>query len=414
MAKKRLLIHSIAFYPDGVSTAYLYNDIALALQKNDFEVVVLTTTPHYNFTSSYKEFGIKAKYLGLIYESNYQGIRVVHIPLKKYKSTMLRICGFFYWHLMALFVGITIKRVHYILSPSPPLTIGLINLLIGFVNRAKTIYNVQEIYPDFLINHGQLKNKTIIWLLKKFELLVYNKSDAIVTIDSVFYGKIVDRFTDRKKLSVIPNFVDANLYQARSLNNLPFEFRRKEGVFRLMYAGNIGYAQDWAPLVLLALKLKSDPLEFYIIGEGVMKEKLEREIKLKELTNVIVLPYQNRELLPLLNSSADAHFIFMDPKLDDQGFPSKVYSVMACSRPLIVTSKIGSSLNNFLKDKNCSWIVSDEILEDKVDNLIIGVKQLMTNLHYCQELGENGRKVIEREYAKEIVVDQYFKLIKDL
>lgn len=48
MSKKKLLIHSIVFSPDGVSTAYIYNDIALGFKDVGYEVVVLTTTPHYN------------------------------------------------------------------------------------------------------------------------------------------------------------------------------------------------------------------------------------------------------------------------------------------------------------------------------------------------------------------------------
>ena len=38
--KKRILIHTLIFSPDGVSTAYLYNDIALAFQKAGYNVVV--------------------------------------------------------------------------------------------------------------------------------------------------------------------------------------------------------------------------------------------------------------------------------------------------------------------------------------------------------------------------------------
>ena len=45
---KKILIHTIVFSPDGVSTAYLYNDIALSFRSKGYEVVVLTTTPHYN------------------------------------------------------------------------------------------------------------------------------------------------------------------------------------------------------------------------------------------------------------------------------------------------------------------------------------------------------------------------------
>jgi hypothetical protein len=48
MINRKILIHSIVFSPDGVSTAYLYNDIAIGFKNNGYEVVVLTTTPHYN------------------------------------------------------------------------------------------------------------------------------------------------------------------------------------------------------------------------------------------------------------------------------------------------------------------------------------------------------------------------------
>ena len=49
---KKILIHSLVFSPDGVSTAYLYNDIALKFKDSGYEVAVLTTTPHYNVVDS--------------------------------------------------------------------------------------------------------------------------------------------------------------------------------------------------------------------------------------------------------------------------------------------------------------------------------------------------------------------------
>ena len=58
---KKVLIHSLIFSPDGVSTAYLYNDIALRFQKEGYEVVVLSTTPHFTFLPKRGRTGI---YLG--------------------------------------------------------------------------------------------------------------------------------------------------------------------------------------------------------------------------------------------------------------------------------------------------------------------------------------------------------------
>ena len=48
MMKKKILIHSLIFSPDGVSTAYLYNDIALAFKEAGYDVVVLSTTSRLN------------------------------------------------------------------------------------------------------------------------------------------------------------------------------------------------------------------------------------------------------------------------------------------------------------------------------------------------------------------------------
>ena len=217
---KRVLIHSIVFSPDGVSTAYLYNDIALGLVDNGFDVVVLTTTPHYNLIESeIAKQPLTKKMFGLYYISNYKGINVYHIPLKKYKSTIKRIFSFFYWHIASFLLALTIRNINFVLSPSPPISIGFISLLIAKIKRAKTVYNVQEIYPDLLIKQGYLNSSFIVKLLKTFEKFIYNNSDAVTTIDDIFYNTILPRFDNAQKLHIIPNFVDTDLY--RPIDNSP-------------------------------------------------------------------------------------------------------------------------------------------------------------------------------------------------
>src|SRR5687768_7214945 len=99
---KKILIHSIAFSPDGVSTAYLYNDIALKFRDCGYHVSVLTTTPHYNaLPQSLEKQPLKRRALGLYYESDFHGITVKHIPQKKFKQPIFRIIGFIYWHILS-------------------------------------------------------------------------------------------------------------------------------------------------------------------------------------------------------------------------------------------------------------------------------------------------------------------------
>jgi glycosyltransferase involved in cell wall biosynthesis len=412
ITKKRILIHSIVFSPDSVSTAYLYNDIALGFKNAGYEVVVLTTTPHYNLIeSTLLKQPLKRKLFGLFFVSDYKGIDVIHIPSKKYKSTILRLFSFLYWHFFSLFIALSFKKLDFIISPSPPLTIGFVSILIAKKNRAKFIYNVQEIYPDLLIKNGIIKSKIIIKLLKRLERYVYNNASAIITIDQKFYDQIVGRINNTEKLKIIPNFVDTNLY--KPLNEelkLPNPFIKDPKKIRLLYAGNIGFYQDWEPILFAAKKLIDTNIEFWIIGEGVKKEYLTNEVNKNNLTNIKVIPYQDRELMPLINSFADIHFISINKEMEQEGFPSKVYTIMACAKPLIVITGENSPLYDFLKNLNCSILISND-RNEKFTNAIL---QLANNESKKKELGLNGYSIIQKFYTKEKIVGEYLNLFEKL
>jgi glycosyltransferase involved in cell wall biosynthesis len=409
---KRVLIHSLVFSPDCVSTAYLYNDIALGLVDNGFEVVVLTTTPHYNVVQSELENQpLSKKVFGLYYTSTFNGILVYHIPLKKYKSTFKRIISFVYWHIASLILGLSLKRINFVLSPSPPLSIGFISLLISKIKGAKAIYNVQEIYPDLLINQGDLKSSLIINLLKKFEKFIYNYSDAVVTIDNIFYSTIIPRLRDSRKLHIIPNFVDTDLY--KPLNNqqsLPEIFGEDNNKIKILYAGNIGFFQDWEPLIYAAKELSIENVEFWIIGEGVQKLYLEKEVRDHNLKNVRIFPYLRRELIPNINNHVDIHFISINKQMEQEGFPSKVYTIMACAKPLIVISGKKTPLYNFLEGKNCAELVTS----DRNVNFTKAIRKLANDEKTRKELGMNGYNEIINYYSKKVVVSNYANLLNSM
>jgi len=411
----KVLIHSIVFSPDAVSTAYLYNDIALKLKSCNYDVSVLTTTPHYNvIKSELKNQKLTPRLFGLYYVSNFNGITVKHVPQKKFNNSLLRIIGFVYWHIISFILGLCENDVDIILSPSPPLTIGLINILLAKIKKVKVIYNVQEIYPDLLIQQKKLKNIWTIKNLRRIERYVYNKSDAVTTIDEIFFNIISERFVDKSKLHIIPNFVDTSIYKPVNRNtlNLDESIFQKNSALKLMYAGNIGFAQDWETLINLAIKLHKENIVFYVIGEGIMKSWLENEIKNHHLDNIIILPYQNRDMMPSLLAFSDMQFIFMSVNTAELGFPSKVYTIMACGKPMLVCSKENTPIINFLKDKNCAFLIKEQDLGERVKQLTDIIKN--TSKEMLERKGRNGLNEINQYYTKEIVTQKYVDLINSL
>ena len=408
--KNRVLIHSLIFSPDGVSTAYLYNDIALKLQERGYEVVVLTTTPHFNIVPEQLEKQpMKWKVWGFCKVSKFNGMTVLHVPQKKFKSTVLRLLGFVYWHIVSFFIGLTIKHVDLILSPSPPLTVGWMNLGLAKLKGCKVVYNVQEIYPDIL----KLKGGFVLKFLRWMEHKVYNGSDAVTTIDKVFHDTIVDRFEDKSKLHIIPNFVDTDLYHEVEWKGKLDErlFPMNESI-KLLYAGNIGHAQSWEPLIALADKTRDLNVEYVVIGEGAKRDYVEEEIKKRGLEKLHLLPYQPRELMPAILSYSDASFIFMAPKNDGDGFPSKVYTIMACERPLLVSSGDNTPIVNFLKDKGCAKLITEKDFDKKVDEMVDWLSSITKE--DLQQMGKKGLSEIQAKYTKDIVTGKYADLVKEL
>jgi glycosyltransferase involved in cell wall biosynthesis len=407
---KRVLIHTLIFSPDGVSTAYLYNDIALSLQRRGYEVIVLTTTPHFNIVPEQVEKQpMRWKVWGLCKVSDFHGIKVLHVPQKKFKSTFLRLLSFVYWHIVSFFIGLTIKHVDLILSPSPPLTIGWLNLGLAKLKGCKVVYNVQEIYPDILKLQGGVSLKFLSWM----ERIVYNGSDAVTTIDKVFYDTIVPRFKDQSKLHIIPNFVDTELYhQTEWEGKLDAKLFPKNDSIKLLYAGNIGHAQSWEPLIALADKTKDLDVEYVVIGEGAKRDYVEDEIKKHGLEKLHLLPYQPRELMPAILSYSDASFIFMAPEMDGDGFPSKVYTIMACERPLLVLSGENTPIVNFLEGKGCAKLITEKDFDKKVNEMVEWLTTVTKE--NLVGMGKNGLVEIKASYTKEKVTDLYVDLVDSL
>ena len=409
--KKKILIHTLIFSPDGVSTAYLYNDIALAFQKNGWDVVVLSTTPHFNVVEEQlAEQPMKWGVWGLYKKSSFKGISVYHVPQKKFKSTLLRLVGFVYWHIVSFLMALFMKDIDVILSPSPPLTIGRLNNWLGKLKGCKVVYNVQEIYPDIL---NKPETSLVHRYLRSMEKKVYNQSDAVTTIDQVFYDTIVDRFEDRSKLHIIPNFVDTDLYKSGvSTAELDTSLFPENDNIKLLYAGNIGWAQDWKPLVKLAEKTRNLPVEYFLIGMGKMRSWVEEQKQTLGLDKLHILDYQPRHLMPAILAYSDLQYIFMTPESEGMGFPSKVYTIMACGRPLLVCSGENTPIVNFLKPIGCAKLITDHNLDRKTDEMTQWLAGMTREK--LREMGAKGEAIVKAEYAKEIVTNKYVELVNSL
>lgn len=408
----RILLLTLVFSPDGVSTAVLMTELAQDLQALGHRVTVLTTTPHYNVEPEARaEQPLKRRWGRLLYESTCRDIPVYHAAMPR-KSNRVegRLLDYIRFHAISTLAGLTVAGDYdVIVAPSPPLTIGLSAWLLGLVRGAPFVYNVQEIYPDLAVSLGLLRNRLLIRSMEWLERFVYARARTVVVISEWFRRRLLAKGVPAENLIVIPNFVDTEFLDLGKRENDFATAYELGGQFVILYAGNLGLAQSLETLIAASHRLTHLPdLRFLIVGDGARRAWLEAQITQRKLANVTLLPYQPRSVVPQIYASSDVCLVPLKKGTAQETLPSKIYTIMAAARPVLVSADPDSELAWIVKEADCGWSVPPDDAE-ALASVIADVYHHRAELH---RKGKNGRDFVLACHSRRAVVEQYHQLIQ--
>lgn len=410
----RVLILSLIFRPDNVSTAQIMGDLALDLKSRGHDVLVISTVPHFNEDAEALEAQQIDSYWGKILQrSNYRGIDVLHAWMpRKGRSKLLRIIGWIGFHAISTIAGVFTRfRPDVILAPSPPLTIGVSAWLIGLWHKCPFIYNVQEIYPDVAVNLGLLRNKFAIACFQSLESFVYVKAKALAVISEGMANHIRNKGIAEEKIRVIPNFVDLEDFHPLPKIN---EFSRLYDLhnkFVISYAGNMGAPQGLETLIEAADLLRyEDGIHFLMMGDGSERAALIAKMQHLKLTNITFLSYQPYSLMAEAYAAVDASFVSQAPGTSNDGIPSKVYRIMACARPVIACTEVDSDLGRLITEADGGVVVES----GNTLALANAIRQAFLQRETWLEKGRRARQFVLQDYSRPTISNLYHQLIIEL
>ena len=407
-----VLILTLVFPPDGVSTAQIVGDLALDLQSRGHDVTVVTTTPHYNRDDIARARQPLTRFWGrLLQRSEYSGIITYHILVpQKGRSVVLRLFGWAVFHVMSTIVSAgLVRRPDVILAPSPPLTIGVNAWVIGLLRRCPYIYNVQEIYPDIAVKLGALQNRRAISLLLRLERFVYDHARFITVIGPSMRRSLEDKGVPPAKLSVIPNGVDVASFSAAPRDN---DFARKHGLqdrFVVTYAGNMGPSTGLETVIDAAELLHDLPeLAIMLIGGGIRADDIRALVERRQLRNVHMLPHHPYEFMSYVYGSSDVCLALQAGGTGSDVLPSKVYRIMAFGRPIVATADPDSDLARLIEEADCGAVVPPGDPEAMAAML----RHSYVHQAEWRMKGISGRACVERHYARASTSARYDELIR--
>jgi putative colanic acid biosynthesis glycosyltransferase WcaI len=388
-------------------------DLARELKRLGHDVTVLTTSPHYNFDpAAHARQPMQRRALGLWAVSELDGIRIWHVTLpQKGNRVWGRAFDYVRFHLLSLFIGwFVIDRQDIVITTSPPLTIGAVSWLLGARWGAPSVYKVAELYPDMAIRQGAVRGWLMIGLMKRLEQLVYRRNAMIVPIAETFTRLIRQRNVPDAKLRTIPDCVDLDVYRPLPRQNAFAAEHQLLDEFVVLYGGNIGFFQDWESVLYAAHQVADVPVRFVIVGDGGRRDWLAAEIRRLKLSNITLIGYQPKERMPEINAACDLALVPLTISGAKEGFPSKVYSNLACQRPILVSAEEGSEMAALVINAKCGRTV----LPENGPALAEAIRKAYEEPACLVDEGRRGRQLIEREYSKEAIAKRYDHLIHEL
>jgi len=409
-----ILMLTLVYGPDTVSTANMMTDIAHGLSDNGHNVTVLTSVPHYNPSKEVLDNpSMRSSWRKPFTESIEHGVRVLRVfmPPKRHKIWARAFDYIIFQALTTILALFRVSRPDVVFVTSPPITLGVSGILIAWMKGGRFVYDVRELWPDVPVRMGLFRNPLLINFVYWLEDFVYKKSVAISTIARSFQNTLVDRGVPRKKLYFTPNFVDIGFITPSDSKN---EFSSANGLddmFVVLYAGNVGLTQGLEILLEVASEFTINKIiQFVVVGDGAARSSLEAALTQSNLTNIRMLPFQPARLVNSMYATADVCIVPLLRGFSYDTVPSKIYTAMAAGRPVLASAEADSETALLLNESSAGVCVEPESPEA----LIEAITSLYENPTHVSDMGNNGRKWIVNYYARSVVIDAYDNMVREV
>ncbi|KAF0135178.1 MAG: group 1 glycosyl transferase [Candidatus Saganbacteria bacterium] len=395
----RILILSESFPPETKSASTLFFELAESLVKNGYSVNVITRMPRYNIAS-----GINLE--NIPNEEIISGVKVTRKNILPLARNIPIIRGFEHFLLAIIFfwAGLFQEKFDLILVYSPPLPLGIAGYWLSKIKKCPVIVNIQDLYPQTVIDLGLLKNKLLIVISRQMESFIYRNSNALTVHSEGNKGYLVKIGANEEKVRVIDNWVDTSLIQPGSKIN---DFSRKyglDGKFIVSFAGVMGFAQGLEVVIQAADRLKDKKdIIFVLVGDGVKRLELVKMSESLGLKNVQFIPTQLRSIYPQVLNTSDICLVVLGQNLATPVVPGKMLSIMAAGKAILASMPENGDAPKIINSNNCGIVVPP----DDSESLAQAVLKLYNNKTLCEQMGVNGRKAAVRDFSRNSGVDKY-------
>jgi glycosyltransferase involved in cell wall biosynthesis len=404
----RVLIISQYYWPE----TFRVNDVAAALAKEKgHQVTVFTGKPNYPGGRFFPGYG----FFGRTKES-FEGVEIIRAPLLPRGrggglSLLLNYLSFaIFGSLLAPFLC---KRKYdlILVYQLSPITSALPALLLRWLHDIPIALWVQDLWPDSLSATGAVRSKQVLALVERLVRFIYRRLDLIL-IQSRAFAPQIERLGGRPEdIRYLPNSAE-DIFQPMIVPEDASERSLMPEGFRVVFAGNVGEAQDFSTILGAAEQLREiKEIQWVILGEGRALPWAKEQIVQRGLSNnVRLLGRHPLEAMPRFFALADAMLVTLKKEpIFALTIPSKIQSYLACGKPIIAA--LDGEGAKVIQEASAGFVVpteSPQLLAEAV------LKMYRISAEERAQLGANGLQYFKQNFERNILLDRLDKLLNDL
>ena len=396
----RILVLAQYFTPEPITKP---GDLAQALLERGHDVTVLTGLPQYPNGARYPGYSLRP------WQRDTLGaVPVLRMAGYAYhgRSVVRRCANFGAFALAAVMARPLLKRPQVIYVWHPPLSIGVAGWLLARTMRVPFVYDVQDIWPDVIVAAGLIQNRRAIRALEALERFIYRRATKILVPNERARDLLIEKGASPDRLCVTPHWVDGDLARQgtsaeRAATRTSHEWSDR---FVVLFAGNIGIAQDLISVVKAAALVTDARILFVFAGEGTVRRDLERLARdTGVLDRTVFLGWRPHNEMPALMAAADALLVHLsDSTVFEAVVPTKTVAYLAAGRPIVMAAR-GAAAD--LVENTGTGVVVAPGDPARLAAALDALARLDEETRAA--MGARGRASFEQSFAKDRVVPQY-------
>ncbi|MEZ0395384.1 MAG: glycosyltransferase family 4 protein [Anaerolineales bacterium] len=266
------------------------------------------------------------------------GVRILRarVYAAHHKSFFHRLLAFFSFMISSFFLGLGVRGVDLVWGTSPPIFQGVTAWLLARLKGVPFLFEVRDLWPDFAIAVGVLRNRLLIRLSFWLERFLYRRADHMLVNSPAYVNHVLRR--GAKSVDLLPNGADPEMFDPDDSGAAFRAAHALEGKFVVLYAGAHGLSNDLGVVLDCARLLADDPrLHFVLLGDGKEKPALQRRAAEMNLPNLTFLPPVPKSGMAAALAGADACLAILKPiEAYKTTYPNKVFDYMAAGRPVLL------------------------------------------------------------------------------